>query len=547
MKNIIFLFLSLNQFLFGAYLLFNVNGSNVYCQQKYTASAIGFTVPTSTGPKYLGVWNSMNWYANGGTYDALGECSFGCATGTVFNNQFMKCVPICTSPLILDSTGTTCITNPDLDTDGDGIPDKCDFDFANYLTSDCDSDGLPNNSDGDTDGDGILNSLDPDDNGDGTADYLQPSNPAYDTSCRGVNSTTATNLPFPFRDYSFYSDITPDRCSSLVFDNSKIDSTVSLVDINHPRCEKPYCYVHYVVDKCNFDASWYSPGIGWDFVSGKTESQCNLLVDGTKYSTSSYITPDTLKCPTTGFCYLKRIDSSPLPADKNSEDGDESMKAPDLNSTTADLSPLLNAQNTTNKHLDDLKNKTDISNKHLDDLKKTANDSLNSQKDMKSVLDNLKNNSDKSLSNDLDSITKLGSLDSNLKKMSDVTTSNQMIANGALNSIDDKMTINNQLLTDSGGILQELLDFFKSDANSTTDDGTLDFISSQFGSILNKYTVNLGGGGCGAISTVSTVIHGRSIVFLDQETINKLPISDMRAVIIFLFTIGGLILAFRGN
>jgi len=558
MKKIIFVLLILKSFLFSAYnsstdFLYVYSTSYEQCKLatipyntltvsdstsmlKYTNQLYTnyCTDPTLTYHAKFTV-TYYKWYTN---YD----CPID---GQEIINGVCATPPACASGTTWNSSTDTCIPN---DTDGDGTPDKCDYDFIDYKTLDCDDDGKTNGTDDDIDGDGILNASDTDDNKDGTADYLQSSSPDYDLSCRGVNSSTATGLPYPFKDYSFYSDIDSTRCSSLIFGSSTIDATVSLVDINHPRCEKPYCYVHYVVNKCSFDASWYSPGIGWDYLAGKTESQCNLLVDGIKYSTSSYITPDTLKCPTTGFCYLKRVDTTPLPDDKNSEDTDESMKSPDLNSTTSDLAPLLNAQNTTNKHLDDLKLKSDIANNHLDDLKRTADDSLNIQRDSKSVLSDLKSNSDKSLSNDLDSITKLAGISSSLDSlnrttglMSDTITANQQAQNNNLSDIGFSLDSILGLLT--GGLMGD------NPFPAELDDGSSTFSEKQ--TILTDnmsitYRPNFLGFSSinGSISPISFTILGHSFTLLGSDTINQIPVDSIRALFLFLGAVTGFITIF---
>lgn len=559
MKKIIFLVLILNSFLFA-----------YTCQNDFKSSTSLITLSSTASLNYIGTEPMNTFYCPDSTSTQVlknRSCSLvsgnykcykdyynfspnytGCPSGQEIINGVCATPPTCASDTAWDSLTDTCKPIPPPDADSDGTPDKCDFDFANYATLDCDDDTKLNGTDDDIDDDGILNASDTDDNKDGTADYLQPSSPDYDLSCRGVNSTTATNLPYPFREYSFYSDIDSTRCSFLVLDNSKIDATVSLVDINHPRCEKPYCYVHYAVDKCNFDASWYSPGIGWDYLAGKTESQCSLLVDGVKYSTSSYMAPDTLKCPTTGFCYLKRVDTTPLPDDKNSEDGDESMKAPDLNSTTADLAPLLNAQNTTNKHLDDLKLKADISNNHLDDLKRTADDSLNIQRDAKSVLSDLKSNSDKSLSNDLDGITKLAGISSSLDglskttaNMSDTVTANQGVINNNLTDMGFSLDTIKGLLSD--GLMGD------NPFPDAPDDG-----SSTFGEKQTILTDNLSitykpnflgfSSISGSISPITFSILGRTFTLLGADTINQIPVDSIRGLFLFIAAVTGFITIF---
>ena len=62
----------------------------------------------------------------------------------------------------------------DVDSDGDGILDKCDYDFSDYNTNDYDCDG-----------DGIGNLDDLDDDGNGISDFTQLDHPSYDPTHPG--------------------------------------------------------------------------------------------------------------------------------------------------------------------------------------------------------------------------------------------------------------------------------------------------------------------------------------------------------------------------
>ncbi|MBE0514902.1 hypothetical protein, partial [Sulfurimonas sp.] len=374
---------------------------------------------------------------------------------------------------VFDEELQSCPSPPqdDLDDDNDGIPNKCDPDYVDYLTMDCDADGIPNATDPDIDGDGIPNENDSNPFVAGTDDL--------DIACRGVDTSQTNSLPFSFSTYRYHSTFEEFRCSALIY-NSIYDSVVSLSDINAPYCEYSYCYVHEVKNDCTLDSSWYMPsGGGWVYLPGRTENECNSLVDAVNYSENSFQIPK-IDCP--GLCYLKKIDDTPPPVDTNQEDTDESMGAVDLNSTSSDLAPLLNAQNTTNKHLDDLKDKTDITNNNLNDLKDTSNSILSTNKDIKSGIDGLKSNSDSSLKNQSDGLSKLASINSAIdgasKKigtMSDTITGNQVIGNGALSSIDGKMTTNNSLLTD----IKDSLSSDGSSPDTSASDGFSDLLSGD--------------------------------------------------------------------
>jgi len=403
-----------------------------------------------------------------------------CSEGTIYNAETCSCdLPI-----------------SEQDYDSDGIPNKCDPDYVDYSTMDCDGDGTPNSEDSDIDGDGIPNANDSNPYVAGADDL--------DISCRGVDTSQTSSLPFSFSTYKFHSLIEEFRCSRLLL-GTDYDSVVSLSDINYPYCENSYCYVHEKQNECTFDSSWYRPNVNWDYIPNVSETQCNLLVDGIKYSTNSFVTPDVLKCSDVGLCYVKRIDleEDALPTETNSEDNDESMGEVDLNSTTSDLAPLLNAQNTTNKHLQDLKDKTDHSNKRLDDLKDLSSKALDVNKDIKSGIDGLKSNSDRSLQNQSDGLSKLASINSaidgasdKIGTMSDTITGNQVLGNGFLNSIDGKMSTNNNLLTDIKDSLSgdgSAPDTSANDGFSdllTGDSDFLDFVTTEFSTFKDNINSN---------------------------------------------------------
>ncbi|TKI68884.1 hypothetical protein FCU45_07930 [Sulfurimonas crateris] len=493
-------------------LFFNINLYAEYCFEGEvlihydTFNSVTSTLPSSgsqyvtTNCNYVYFWNYV-WNAERQRYFYTKEtykATFSCPTGTIYQNGVCVDEPSsCPTGYMFDPYTKTCIFDPALaDHDSDGIPNKCDPNYVDYLTSDCDGDGVPNSTDLDIDGDGIPNMND-------TNPFVAGAND-YDVSCKGVDNSQTNSLPFPFSTYKYHSNLEEYRCSNLLL-VSYYDSVVSLSDINAPYCEYSYCYVHEVQNNCSFDSSWYRPGINWDYIPNVSEIQCNLLVDGIKYSTNSFVTPDILKCSDVGFCYVKRIDpeEDSLPTETNSENNDESMGEVDLNSTTSDLAPLLNAQNTTNKHLQDLKDKTDHSNKRLDDLKDLSSKALDVNKDIKSGIDGLKSNSDISLKNQSDGLSKLASINSAIdgasKKigtMSDTITGNQVIGNGALHSIDGKMSTNNNLLTDIKDSLSgdgSAIDTSANDGFSdllTGDSDFLDFATTEFSTFKDNINSN---------------------------------------------------------
>jgi len=74
----------------------------------------------------------------------------------------------------------------------------------------------------------------------------------------------------------------------------------------------------------------------------------------------------------------------------------------------------------------------------------------------------------------------------------------------------------------------------------------LDFISNEMGGMLSKYSVDLVQT-CPPMNDVSFNFRGTQMTILSSSTIDALPISSIRAVVIFMFTIAGLSLVFRGN
>lgn len=84
------------------------------------------------------------------------------------------------------------------------------------------------------------------------------------------------------------------------------------------------------------------------------------------------------------------------------------------------------------------------------------------------------------------------------------------------------------------------------DSNSTANNGNLDFLSSAMDGILNKYNIDYSQP-CGSISPISFNFRGHTVTILSQHTIDMLPMSAIRAFIIFAFTLLGVLFAFRGG
>ncbi|MCW8954850.1 MAG: hypothetical protein OQK48_07870 [Sulfurimonas sp.] len=369
-----------------------------------------------------------------------------CSPDTVYDDE----LGVCAYPPIMS----------DDDFDDDGTLNKCDKDFALshpdlYDSYDCDGDGIPNDSDLDYDGDGV-------------PDSTQTSSPY----CGGANTSASPTFYGNIFEVSTYRAIglsNPDDCSYYGTSGGGWDSTFSYPDLN-PNCsDSVWCYAHEKdsIDECKETASSNQP-IGFIYKESITDaSLCSSMVDGITYSSDYFYTGNLTICPDAKYCYLQPV--APVDEDTNSEDTDTSMEVLDLNSTTSELSPLLQASNTTNKHLDDLKDKTDITNDKLDDLKELANQSLTSSKDIKNTLDDIKSNSDKSISNQLENISKLSNINNSLSD-----------TNSRLNSL-------NQIGLDSNNQLKNILEAIENkDINSSGSEIDLNATNSLLSNISYK-------------------------------------------------------------
>lgn len=417
-----------------------------------------------------------------------------------------------------NSETCSCELPPFPDDDGDGTPNKCDFKHPDYSTLDCDGDGIPNGQDNDIDGDGWNNDVDADMNGDNKPDAADSSSPTYDSSCKGADiegHNTVTGVVYPMSYYNPTGATLASVCAGKV-DGNIIDSSFYVNDLN-PNCKVTYCFIHRKKSECNYWASDFIPdGGSWIISTINNQQDCLNAKNDDYVLDAHWAAPDLTNCPMDKWCYLKakeKVDD--LPKDTNQEDNpenqgeDTNMNHPDLNSTTTDLAPLLQAQNTANKHLEDLKGKSDLVSESLADLKELSNKTLNSNIEMKSILKTLETNSNKSLENELRSLTALSSLgegiqSTNLKLSTMGTALNDNLdrGNGFLESIDGKMTANNDLLEDIKGAVSG----DGSSLDLSANDGIADLLTGD-ASLLDALT--------GEFSTFKTNILGN---FSDIET-----------------------------
>lgn len=197
MKKIIFLVLFLNSFLYCAAnpavdFLYYKSSNLEQCRYSTEPYLSPYSISeTSTVLDYW-IYTNELWTSNCTTTGLVLNKKYtdtryiwyknytGCSVGQEVINGVCATPPACATGTTWNPLTDTCQTS---DSDGDGIPDKCDIDSIDIAILDCDDDGLANNSDGDIDGDGVPNSSD--------ADALSASNT---TTCPLIPSGYYLNL-----------------------------------------------------------------------------------------------------------------------------------------------------------------------------------------------------------------------------------------------------------------------------------------------------------------------------------------------------------------
>ncbi|MGE0738284.1 hypothetical protein [Sulfurimonas sp.] len=516
MKRVIFLLFVLKSFLFSGTCYNSATdkitvSSTATGQCKETTEPVDVVVHSNCDGNYAEMYTSPAYtnsctdvrYVQKTKYTHiiyLVDRNYQCPSGQEIINGACAVPPTCTAPQIWNSDTDTCVSPPAPDADGDGTPDKCDFDHPDFKLLDCDGDGNKNSSDPDLDGDGTDDVNDADMNNDGIPDANQPASPNYNPNCEGADLSrdyVFTGVTYPKATYYLKGNIFITQCISLV-DFETIDSSFTAYDKN-PQCNATYCYVHILKPDCFDESAKYIPqGPEWIYKSGfQSESQCAAMVDNIKYSTHSYSAPNLTNCPDSKYCYLKRVENVPDINNTTSENID-------TNRTSSDLVPLLEAHNKSNEHLTDIKTKIDTTNTKLDDLKGISNEILNKNESMDSSLKSLKSNSDKSLTNDLEMLSSLSTISNATQKgndinkaFSDVSTQNQVIGNGHLSDISGKMTTNNSLLTSidnslkGDGTSPDTSSLDGAESALTDYDGFIGNITSQFSTFKDNIQGNL--------------------------------------------------------
>lgn len=543
MKKIVFLFIFSISFLYSGD-CYNpatdkLTVSSLNFEQCRALTEIYYNSTTDIEPctdSYVVKWYNEQ-YTNGCTYDTVFykkkysqqiysfSRDYVCPDGQEIINGVCAVPPTCAVGTLWNPLTDTCEYDPNTaDGDGDGIPDKCDPDYVDYLTMDCNSDGEANGVDDDIDGDGIKNGNDP--------------NPYVNGSALGTPET-----PCGASSYTFVNGVDEGSCS-----------------LSNSAFSAPDFSLNYVSN------------VYWD--SCRQKCGVTLLTcpfgKAIKNGVCTSMEPDEGDCLGTKSCSINSASMD--------EPGVEPfcskrcycltlqfpIRSPDNLYYEKQVSCSENAGDTTT--LDNLRQNSDVNNSLPADLLKDSNAtaSLDVSASMKVALDSYAGSKEATqlelLSESkiqslqlVSANTNLKNIESALENFSATSTSNQGVINGSLQGIKGGIDTSNGLLgqlvdgqTEGNTLLEDIKGLL--DTNGTQDDpGNLDFISNEIGNILSKYSIDLSSGGCSSISTVSTILNGRELVFLSQSTIDKLPVAEMKALIIFLFTITGLMLVFRGN
>lgn len=438
--------------------------------------------------------------------------------------QYCEIEKECTAPKVLNIETNTCDDPPpdegDGDHDNDGTPNKADTDYPNFSEMDMDGDGTPNGDDSDMDGDGTPNDVD--------GNPLDSSN---SESC-------------PVNNYML-NNVTSENCHIGSIDFLPTDGDVAYItyaqyDTCRNKCayEYSYCPTDTVIN--NGECKPVEPPKG--SCSGTTQCKTiGLGVNGIECIKNCYcITADNTTMTSENLYFSQTVSCDDTKTDKEKY---EDLKNDNPTDTNTPDNPLADSNGSVDYN-------------NAESVKAAlqsygASTELTSQKQLRE----LEIQSLQAVATN----TKLDGLKSVVENFSAVSTSNQGVINGTLQGIKDGQNISNTLLggiNDGVGTTNELLTDIKGllgDGNGTSDgssdsngtsDISLDFISSEMNNILTKYTISLTPS-CGVISSVPVSVFGKSLSLLSQDTLNILPVSELRLFIIFMFTILAISLSFR--
>jgi len=426
--------------------------------------------------------------------------------------------PTCETGTIWNPLTDTCEYDPNTaDGDGDGIPDKCDPDYVDYLIMDCDGDLQLNTYDGDIDGDGILNGNDP--------------------TPYGANSGTA-DTPCGATSYSLTSVKEQGSCS-----------------MDNPLFNMPDGELRYVSN------------VMWD----DCRKSCMVLVKTCPYGQAikdgicTSLKPDESSCLGTSSCGIVSWGVSPsMSCFKKCNCLTTLDPVPSVTNEYFNEEVSCAEQPTEQDKLDDLRQNSDVNKTLPENLLQDSNATydLDVSASMKVALDAYAG-AKEATQLDLLSESKIQSLqlvnaNSNLKNIesalenfSATSTSNQGVINGTLKEIDSGIDTSNALLTeikDNSEAIKNNLEGKNSDGSAvdtssineaqTAGDSFITDTQNSFNNIQNSFndlTANIEQGFSYSIPTGTSVattvnVFGKSITFDISSVLIQL------APIIYYFT-----------
>ncbi len=243
----------------------DLNSLKVYsdfteCQNDLGYLLANFTFPSGGQPTCHGCLDSKgNW--NGGLYyDGL---QTDCIPPAVLKQNLLNGVSfnVCEEPNN-DNNNSDELGDPNADDDGDGIPNGADADYTKCL---------------------------------GFSDTAQ-------------KSFHPSGTAYPLSEYVYSGLYSFLECSQKTY-NADIDSIFTVPDINNPKCENIYCFIHSLSKQC-LPAEDYLPD-GYIYMDSITSSTaCNNLMDGINYSHTIWTSPDQTNCPSSNFCFARPSDCS---------------------------------------------------------------------------------------------------------------------------------------------------------------------------------------------------------------------------------------------
>lgn len=358
-----------------------------------------------------------------------------CPSGQEIINGACAVPPTCATGTTWNPLTDTCQTN---DSDGDGIPDKCDINSADIATLDCDGDGLANNGDGDMDGDGVPNSSD-----------ANPLDSANTASCPVIPSGYQLSISV--------TDASSCNLSNSLFTTSDGDLFYTKY-ANWDSCRNKCYFVQTSCPKGQAIKNGECRSVEPDISDCAGTSSCRIIGLGVGDLQSCF---KTCNCLTT---------SSPTPTTENNYFYEEVSCADNQ---------------TDDEKLDDLRDKSDI-NTSVNKLDINGSVNNDTAASFKAALDSYAGAKESTSLNQLKELSiqsleavKTNSILDNLKSLAEnffnTSTSNDGVIDGTLHGIKDNTAIannlsteSNNLSTESNSLLSDIKDLLLGDSNSTT-------------------------------------------------------------------------------